>query len=67
LEHIGSSAADEANERLQWCKQMRYKLQEALVRLYSMLREFQSAVRLALVTNMKDEVKKLANRARTKI
>ena len=67
LEELGNAAAEETNERHSWCKQMRFKLQEALVRLYSMLREFSSAVRLALSTNMKDEAKKLANRAPTQI
>ena len=49
--------ADAASERQVWCIQMRHKLQEALVRLYSMLKEHQSAVRLALTINMQQEAK----------
>ena len=44
---------------------MTYKLQEALVRLYSMLNEYAKALKLALTTNMNDEAQKLANRAGT--
>ena len=44
---------------------MRFKLQEGLVRLYSMLKEYAKAVKLALTTNMHEDAKRLANRANT--
>ena len=56
---------EEAKEKKFWCVQMHYKLQEALVRLYSMLNEYAKALKLALTTNMNDEAQKLANRAGT--
>ena len=57
--------SEEAKEKKVWCLTMNYKLQEALVRLYSMLNEYAKALKLALTTNMNDEAQKLANRAGT--
>lgn len=45
----------EAKERRRWCINMQYKLQEGLVRLYSMLNEYAKAVKLALTTKMHEE------------
>lgn len=56
--------SEEAKDRKHMCYVIRYKLQEALVRLYSMLNEYSKAVKLALATNMLLEAQKLANRAR---
>ena len=46
---------------------MLYKLQEALVRLYSMLNEYSKAVKLALTTNLTEEAQMLANRPKSKL
>lgn len=39
---------EEADSRLNWCQTMKHKLQEALVRLYSMLKEYSRAVKLSM-------------------
>ena len=49
------------------CNAVKFKLQEALVRLYSMLNEFSKAVKLSLTTNMPGEAQKLANRSPSKL
>ena len=60
-------ASQEAKERKNWCDAMKYKLQEGLVRLYSMLNEYPKAVKLALKTGMTAEAQNLANRPRNEL
>ena len=57
----------EAKERKEKCESMKFKLQEGLVRLYSMLNEYPKAVKLALNTGMTVEAQNLANRPRNEL